>query len=115
MRRKKPREMTVWEVMVQRVGIKRVQSAMTFCVAWGVCADDLRDQGRWPTTLSDRVHTYAEYWGLSKAKAWRELSIWREALPEYADPDDFYVFAKEVMGDRYSPEATMGMEGVVLA
>jgi hypothetical protein len=69
---------TVMEVLVRRAGWYAAFRASSFLVAWMIAEDDLGP------TMS--VEEYGEWWGQSRATAYRDLERWRRVVPEYGTP-----------------------------
>ena len=56
---------------------------MGFVAQWALFC---RDEGRAPRNMEE----YADWWGVSRATAYREQQAWREAMPEYATPSEWF-------------------------
>lgn len=80
MPRRKPR--TWAELIAARIGLRRGARAIAFAITWAVTESDW---GRAPT-----IEEYAEEWGCSRATAFRDLALFREALPEFDTPSEWY-------------------------
>lgn len=80
---RKNRQPRTFEVIVQRVGFKRASDVLLFAVQWGmVCAELGRDP--------ENIEEYADWWKMSRATAFREQQRWRDALPEFSTPTEFF-------------------------
>ena len=62
------------EAMAARVGLRKTLKVLTFMTSWGVVYESL---GRAPESIEE----YALWWRESRAKAFREQQLFREALP----------------------------------
>ena len=69
------------EVIVLRVGFRPMARVVNLLLTWAVVVEEL---DREPT-----VNEYAEWWGTPRGTAYRDLALWREALPEFATPGVF--------------------------
>lgn len=104
-----PRKNTLYAVLLDRVGFRKTNHVLTFVLAWATARALLEDDDAWPETISGRIAAYSDWWKQSHASSWRELALWREALPEFEDPDAFLEMARDQLGAAYRPEAVVGV------
>src|SRR6266511_1489401 len=79
----KGRPPSLAELLARRVGLRKTIKVLSFIVAWGIVYESL---GRAP----DSVEEYADWWRESRAKAFREQQLFREALPGEETPTRIY-------------------------
>ena len=79
MRRRQPR--TWVELVVAKVGYRRMMRVMSLVMCWAIVAEEL---GREPS-----IEEYNDWWGGSLATAYRDLALFREALPWFDHPGEF--------------------------
>ena len=73
--------------MAARVGLRKTLKALTFIASWGIVYEAL---GRAPESIEE----YAEWWRESRAKAFRDQQLFREALPGEDTPTRIYEQAR---------------------
>jgi hypothetical protein len=78
--RKRP--ITWAEVGVRNAGFRKTMVAFQFAFAWGLLTATL---GREP----ESVEEYADFWDVSRAKAFRDQQYWRECFPSELTPGHF--------------------------
>ena len=69
------------ELITARVGYRRMMRVMSLVMCWQITEQEL---GR-PITPEE----YADWWGTSRATAYRDLAHFREALPMFEHPAEF--------------------------
>lgn len=77
MAKKKKRPPTFLEVATARVGVRNGARVMSFVICWMATHERL---GRRPA-----IEEYAVEWKVSTATSYRELKLYREAFPEFAE------------------------------
>jgi hypothetical protein len=76
MARRQPR--TLLEVAMAQVGMRRGARVIAFMIAWNVVR---RELGHEPT-----IEEYGDWWKVSRATAFREQQMFREAFPGEENP-----------------------------
>lgn len=76
---KNQKQERMMSVALARVGPVKAYKACLFVASWGHCSKTL---GRPPVNVDE----YAEWWGKSRAMAFREQRLFREAFPHLDDP-----------------------------
>lgn len=74
--------------VVEKVGYRKGVLLVAFVAGW---ADFIESQGRPPRNVAE----YAVSVRQSHTKAYRELSYFREAFPEYETPTELWALIKE--------------------
>ena len=74
----KRRRRTLAHATIERAGVRRGSQVMTFIMQWWMLH---HENGEPPNAES-----YAEFWGISPATAYRHLAAFRETWPEFHDP-----------------------------
>lgn len=83
-----PRQQTLAEFLVKKVGLRKAVGVCSFVVAWGIYTE--RVQG--PHTLD----AYSAYWGQSNATTYRERDTFRICFPEDKVPDRVWALVRSV-------------------
>jgi len=84
----------VAERLAQEQGARRAFRVLQFIGCWGICCEKF---GRPPVNVEE----YVEYWGLTRAKGYREQQEFRECLPEYDTPTAIYEAARREYPDLF--------------
>lgn len=95
------------EVLAERVGFRGMIKVLSFIVAWGTVCEAL---GRPPETIDE----YADWWKASRAKAFREQQLFREALPGHETPTLLWERARAHV-DASNPAAPVLLGALVLS
>jgi hypothetical protein len=99
------RQTIIWTAY-RNAGMRRGIRGVTFLVSWGLCADSL---DRVPS-----VDDVGEYWGDSRATAYRDFGDFRAAFPEEATPERLWAVVRAHVSSRERGEAFAEACSVVL-
>lgn len=88
---------TVVAVAVSRVGMRKAYKAAVFVGLWAYVT---REHGRPPVTVDE----FAEWMELSRAQAFRDQQVFRQAFPEFPTPTELWAALEVPPSLDQSPE-----------
>jgi len=101
------RPVTLLEYLYRKMGYRKGTRVAAFVVAWGIYADTLGEDKR------AHMDGYIKYWRTSRATAYRELSMFREAFPDDLLPDRVWSLVTGAVASRRSLSVAMAEASVV--
>lgn len=113
------RPVTLLEYLYREMGYRKGTRVAAFIVAWGIYADTLDESVSVPGERRRRegkrshMDGYISYWKMSRATAYRELAMFREAFPGDEYPDRVWALVTDAVGSRRSLSVAMAEASVV--
>jgi len=92
-------------LVVKKLGWRRGLDALTFLTAWGIASDSLGH----PVRMTE----YAEYWGQSLAKSYKEREAFFLMWPDEASPERLWGLARSAVSSSLPKEVAVAQVSAV--